>query len=238
MDKKTWTIGKLNLRTIDAAYGVSIGIFLALAISSTINFIIFNEHAGNGSDISPANALWLLPLIAGIIIPANNFRRIINLGAKRDDFIWGSLITYVILAASVSLVVTVMNFTIEPWAERHDYYNPDFLGGIANLTEVFGWASRGAIVTFIQQFAFLFLLGAFFHTWTTMQGKWYGWVANVLIVAIISVFLPIPILRRALSWFFRLILHHQHSFVQIGACLVLGFGIYMLSKPILAKRGL
>jgi len=238
MNKTSWTITKINFRAINVLSFVAFNLMLALFISSLINFILMRDTVGAGSDISPANALWLLPVMAGIAIPVYNFRRVVNLGGKRDNFFWGSLITYVMIAAGVSLLVTISNFTIEPLLEGMDYYSPDFLGGIANLVEVFGWAQRGPVVTFFQQFAFLLLFSVFVHVLTAAQGKWYGWVAAIGVVVVISVFTPIPILRRSLVWFFNLILTHPNALVQIIACLVLSAGIYALSKPIFARKAI
>ena len=236
MDKKAWVIAKINLRAAGWLKFAAFNTLLALAISSFISFSVTSDYTGSASDISPINALWLLPVMVGIAIPAYNFRRIINLGGKREAFFWGSLLTYMIIAAGVSLLVTLSNFTIEPLLERHSYYDPAFLGGIANLTEVFGWAERGPVVTFFQQFAFLLLFSAFVHTLTSIQGKWYGWVTNVALVAIIAVFIPIAPLRAVLVWFFTMILFHHNALVQILACLVLAAGIYATSKPVLARR--
>ncbi|MCL2527561.1 MAG: hypothetical protein FWE42_04000 [Defluviitaleaceae bacterium] len=236
MGKKAWTIAKVNFRALNVLVFLAFTTFAALFISNLISFLVMSGAAGHGSDISPINALWLLPVMAGIALPAYNFRRIINLGGKREDFFWGCLVTYVILAAVVSLIVTISNFTIEPLLERHEYYDPSFLGGIVNLTEVFGWANNGFIAGFFQQFALLFLFSVFVHVFTAAQGKWYGWVAAVGVIAIISVFTPIAPLRRSLVWFFNLILFHDNALVQILACLVIGAGVYLISRPVLARK--
>jgi len=238
MDKKAWTIAKINLRVSNVLMFATFNVLLALVISNFANFAAMSGAAGHGTDISPANAFWLLPVMVGIAIPAYNFRRIMNLGGKRSSFLWGSLVTYVILAAAVSFLVTLSNFTIEPLLERHEYYSPSFLGGIANLAEVFGWAQRGFIIAFFQQFAFLLLFATFVHTLTAAQGKWYGWVASVGVIVVISVFTPIPVLRRALVWFFNMILFHPNALVQILFCLVLAAGVYALSKPVFARKAI
>jgi len=238
MNKTAWTITKINIKVSSWLIFATMTTFLAMFISSLINFLVMSGAQGNGSDISPTNALWLLPVMVGIGIPAYNFRRIINLGGKRDTFLWGSAATYVIIAAIVSLLVTLSNFTIEPLLERHEYFNHAFLGGIANLVEVFGWAQRGFAVAFLQQFAFLLLFAAFVHSFTAAWGKWYGWVAAVGIIAIISVFTPIPVLRRSLVWFFNLIIFNPNPLLQIIACLVLAAGIYALSWPLFARKSI
>lgn len=236
MCKKIWAITKINFKTINAAYWVAGITFFALFVQEIVFFAIWRGQGNNGSDISLFNTAWLLVPVSAIIIPTSNFRRIINLGGRRNDFLWGSVWTYAVLAGLVSLVVALTQFTIEPIMERHLSGGPEFFGGIVNLTEVFGWVERGFAMAFLQQFAFLFFGAAFVHTLTALHHKWYGLAADVLIVAVISVFTPITPLRAALAWFFNLVLFHQYAFVQIGACLVLAMGLFMINKMILARQ--
>jgi len=238
MSKKAWTIAKINLRTLRILWLPASTTALAMLISSVISAILMRTQIEVGSDISPINALWLMPVMVAIAIPAFSYRRVINLGGKRNSFFAGGIITYVVIAAIVSFFVTLFNFTIEPIFERSAYFDPNFLGGIVNLVEVFGWANRGFMVAFFQQFAFLVFFSAFVHTLAAAHSRWYGWVADVAIIAIISVFTPIPILRRSLVWFFNLILFHPNALVQIAGCLVLAAVVYGISKPILARKAL
>jgi hypothetical protein len=85
-----------------------------------------------------------------------------------------------------------------------------------------------------------FLKGCFvtYLIMTAAQDKWYGWVADVLIVAIISVFTPIEPLRASLVWFFNLIIFHSNTFLQIAAYLILATAIYSLNKLILARKAI
>jgi len=239
MDRRAWIVTKINLRTAGILYFVLFNFFMALLISSVIGFFTstgagHTAYSGSGQ-ISPTNTLWLLPVLVAIALPVFNFRRIINLGGKRDAFFWGSLLTHLILAGVASLIITVSNFTIEPLLERHDYFDPAFLGGIANIVEVFGWATRGPVVTFIQQFSFLLLLAVFVYTLASVQGKWYGWVANLAFMILVALLAVIPV-RAAWGWFFTLILYHPSPLTQIFACLILSAGIYALNKPIYDRR--
>ena len=236
MENKAWTTAKVHLRTMRLSLFVVLNTMIAFVISSSIGVYVGSGDAIRGGEISPANAFWLLPIIVGAGIPGYSFRRIINLGGKRDSFFWGTLLTYIMVAAGVSFIVTASNFIVELFIENHFSYDPAFFGGIANLVEVFGWAERGAVVTFFQQFAFLLLLTIFIHTLTSIQGRWYGWVTNVTLVAILAIFIPIAPLRGILVWFFTLILFHPNFLVQIFACLILAAGLYALSKPIFARK--
>jgi hypothetical protein len=209
-----------------------------------VNITVYAILALNGIDtsdqefISAGNALWLLPVLAGIYIPAKNFRRIVSLGGRRGNFFWGSLECYAVLSAAASFANVFIYCTIDTFIKRAGYFDVNFFAGVVNLVEVFGWIRHGVIAAFLQQFAFLFLFAVFTHTLTATQDKWYGWVSDVMLVAIISVFTPIAPLRSALAWFFTLILTHPNAFLQIFACIILAIAIYSLNRPIFARKAI
>jgi len=254
MCKHIWSLAKVNLRHLQVPYAIT-GIVAGLMAVHTLVFVILHWRGvdvGNQALISLGNFLWLLPLMAGIFIPARNFRRLINLGGKRGNFFWGSLMTYAILAAVVSLSNTAIFYVLdrpiinaEIFWPFYPFYpepfilgEPGHIGGVANLLQVFGWSYNGVIVAFLQQFALLFLIGTFAHSFTAIQDKWYGWLTGVGLIAIISVFTPIAPLRAALVWFFNLIIFHDAAALQIVACIVLGMVIYSINKPVLARKAI
>ena len=234
MCKSIFRIARLNLKNIVVPYWVTGITALLILVQTIIDMLLIN----NNMEISVGCYLWLLPVMAAIFIPAKNFRRIVNLGGKRGNFFWGSLVTYAILACIVSLSNVVCNYGFDLLIEASPNFDREYFGGVINLIEVFGWTRNGPVVAFIQQFAFLFLFSVFVHTLTAAQDKWYGWAADILIVAIISVFTPIKPLRDAEAWFFNLILFHPNAFLQITACLLLAAGIYLLNKPVLARKAI
>jgi len=238
MPKGTGVIAKLNLRNIKAAYIWS-GVLAFVSFTQMIIQYIIASSSGNiinNSTVSPGSYVFLLVLIAAIMIPASNFHRTINLGGRRSNFLWGSLVTYAILAVALSFINTISFFTFDQFIQQSGYFG--FMGGVLSLVQVFGWAQNGFIIAFLQQAAFLFLMASFFHTFTAMQGKWYGWITNVVIVAILAVFIPVPVLRPSLVWFFNMIIFHDTAFLQIAACILLAAAIYALNKPIYARKAI
>jgi len=236
MIKTSWNTAKLHLANIRVAYLVA-GICVAVMTLQTIVAFILLQFGinmngdGDNVTISLAWYTWLLLLVAGIVISRGNFARILNLGAKRDAYFWGSLWTYIVLSGAASLIVTVFSYLVDrpltAWGQ---------LGAFWAAPDIFGWSAHGPIVAFFQQWAFLLLLAVFIHTLTAALDKWYGWVAAATIITIISVFTPIAPLRHAEAAFFYLILLHPNALLQIGACLVLAAGIYALNRPIFARR--
>lgn len=251
MNKNTWAIAKLNLKNIKTPYFVTGLIFSILFVQSIVYTIIAvsSKSAGEQLQISSADYLWLLIIMAAIYIPTKNFRRIINLGGKRDGFFWGSLACYATLAAAVTITTTFLYNTYERLLIGTGYFigfetflqNPALMDNhyvSVSLIEVFGWLGNGAVIAFFQQFAFLFLLATVVHTFTAMQDKWYGWVTDAIIAAILGIFIPIAPLRVWLLGFFNLIIFNSNAFVQIAACILLAIAVYSLSKPIFARKAI
>lgn len=228
MNKSAWAIARLNLKSIKVSYVITGVLFLTLIAQDIIQMIL---ASGGGSTTS--NTFWLLVPLAAVRIGAKNFRRIVNLGGKRRNFFAGCFFTYLVLAAVVSLATIVLFYTYDKAIE-----NSGRFWGTLNLLNVFGWAARGPVIAFFQQFAFLFLLAVFTHTLTLLQDSWIGWTADGLLIAVIAVFTPIEPLRRAEAAFFHAILFQPNAFLQILTCLALAVAIYALNKPVLNHKKL
>ena len=223
---KILTVTKLNLSQLKAAYFIT-GLVFFMMIASFITSICIPGTEDN-STVSMGNTVALLPLFAAIFIPAKNLRKTVNLGAKRQDFFWSVLPIYAVLAAASSAFMLLVHYLLDaPIISNYI--------GVMDMNIVFGFLSRGPLMAFIQMFAFLFLFAAFVHTLTMAQTFWYGWGADVIIAAIISVFIPIEPLRAALIWFFNLIIFGNPA-LQIASCLILALIFYALSRPILNRK--
>jgi hypothetical protein len=191
---------------------------------------LFGQNPGvSSTPLGVGNYLYLLLILAPLFIPLQNFHKMVNLGAKRRDFFAGCAVNYVIISAIVSFIAVMFYYTLDRYfAGLHN-------DGVLSLLTAFGWVANGPVVAFFQQFAFLLLLASFIHTLAAAQDKWYGWVADAVIVVILSVFIPIEPLRMSLVWFFNMIIF-QSAPLQILSCLVLAAAIYALNKPILARK--
>jgi hypothetical protein len=216
-------ITKVNLRNSKNAYIVG-GIILLLGLADVILWAAIDPSEENS--IAIGNYLFMLPLFIAIFTPAQNFSKLINLGAKRMDFFKSGIVVYGIACAAVSLVSLIL------------YYAFDRAICLFSLYDVFGFMRHGPVVAFFQMTAFLSLFCVILHTLTLSQGRWYGFAADVLIVAIISVFTPIAPLRAALGWFFTMIIFHDAALAQILSCVVLGAVVYCGSLIPIKTRGI
>ena len=235
MNSKSFVVSGINFRSIRLAYIFTAIVMLTIILQDIVMFILSATGVVNfydeNSTVALGNYFFLIIIFGAIFIPSLNFRKMMNLGGKRADFFNGCAVTYVIMAAVISLTNILFFYTYSRLVLVLLYG-----GGTLDVMRVFNWMANGPVVAFFRQFAFLLLLAAVLHTLTAAQDKWYGWAADVLIVAIISVFTPIAPLRAALAWFFNLITFHPNAIVQISACLVLSVLVYLLNKPILARK--
>ncbi|XMB66774.1 hypothetical protein RI065_10840 [Mycoplasmatota bacterium zrk1] len=68
----------------------------------------------------------------------------------------------------------------------------------------FVWNNTGIISSFAYQLGFYLIISLFIHTLVLYQNMWIGWVANVVLITIISVFTPIASLMAVLVAFFNI----------------------------------
>ena len=234
MLRKPLAVARLNLRNTRAAWNTAVIAFIVIFGQTVVHVILglAGFDMSYQSELGSGNFLYLLCMLCAILIPARNFRRLVNLGAKRADYFRGCLCTYVLLAAGVALVNILLYYAFDLPVGRLGLMDDIKM----NLLDVWGWAAHGPVVAFLRQFAFLVLVAVFFHTLATLHDWWVGWAVDVLIVAVISVFTPIAPLRAAEYAFFRAVAFHPSAFTQIAFCLVLAAVIYALNLPILSRR--
>jgi hypothetical protein len=222
--KKAWVIAKINFSHLKLVYIIT----AVTVLAGTSNLIQFLVSPTNNKYIDTANYLYLAVILAPVFIPSLNFRKIMHLNGKKLDFYWGTLINYIIISAVVSLANIILFILCQ------SIFGSRLI--IWNTVGLFGWMSHGIVMAFLQQFFFLLLSAIVIHTLTSMQTFWFGWVADAVLAAIISVFTPIPVLRNALIWFFNMIIFNRCAAVQIISCLVLSAVIYALYLPVLQRK--
>ncbi|MDR2492042.1 MAG: hypothetical protein LBD25_01065 [Coriobacteriales bacterium] len=222
-------MAKINFRQSKTAYLVS-GIVVALfMVSEIITSLILRLDRGEVTT-SLSCYVYLLPLLMSILIPAQNFRKLMSLGAKCLDFFKACILNYLCVSAAVSALSMALMLS---WDQLIIASGTNTL----NLFEVFGFMRGGPLVAFVQMTALLLLLCCALHSLTLAQGRWYGYAVDAAIIAVISVFTPIEPLRNAEIWFFNLIIFHQLAFVQIIACLVVAAAVYLAGLvPLRGKR--
>lgn len=222
--KKIVSAAKIELKNINAAY-ITGGCLVVIGLWTLIQCL---TGLSSNTYIDTANYLYIFAVLVPILFPAYCMKKILYLNGNKDTFFKGTLLIYVIAA----LAFSVMNLLI--------YSLTDLLFGnslaIKNLSVIFGWRGNGAIICFLQQFAFFFFTECFFHILTCAHFRRFGIAADILIVVVLSVFIPIASLRKYLLEFFDLIIFNDNWIIQIISCLILSVVLYLLSVLIIRRK--
>ncbi|MFF3099776.1 hypothetical protein [Viridibacillus arvi] len=201
-----------------------------IALIITILVVLLSTTSSDASiSISRGNYTYLYMLMMPFFIVYFNFSKLIHLNATKKDYFWGSILTYIIAAASISMVNTFIHLVIDPMNQTQI---------VINLLELCGWWENGVFVAFFQQFAFLLMVAVFLHVLLSMQSYWYGWLTDAVLVAIICVFVPIQPLRQILVSFFKLIMFNGNALLHISVCLSISMVLALVGLAVLKRRSI
>ncbi len=178
--------------------------------------------------ISPYSMLYIIPLIAPVLIATVNYGKLMNIGVKKKTFFSACALNYVIFALIISIVGTLAYYFVDIPLNKIGY---NFYG----IIDIFGW-NTSIFDTFFSQLTFILLIQATVHTLAFMQTKWYGWAADILIAAVVSVFTPIPVLRGAEMFFFEKTMFARPAIIHILICLIMAVLFYLTNLLYLRHR--
>ena len=179
--------------------------------------------------LSNGNYTWLLAVLTPFFFVFYDFTKLMHLGASKRDYFFGCLISYGLLALCISLVNTVVHVLIDPVYPAQT---------VINLMDVCRWTENGVLVAGLQQMFFLLLVMIFLHVLLSMQTRWYGWLTDAVLVAVICVFTPIAPLRAVLAGFFQIIMFNGSAVLHIGVCLLLSAAFSLAGLAVLKRKTL
>lgn len=179
--------------------------------------------------LSNGNYTWLLAVLTPFFFVFYDFTKLMHLGASKRDYFFGCLISYGFLALCISLVNTVVHVLIDPVYPAQT---------VINLMDVCRWTANGVFVAGLQQMFFLLLVMIFLHVLLSMQTRWYGWLTDAVLVAVICVFTPIAPLRAVLGGFFQIIMFNGSAVLHIGVCLLLSAAFSLAGLAVLKRKAL
>ncbi|MCL2752131.1 MAG: hypothetical protein FWE62_05185 [Firmicutes bacterium] len=190
---KTWIAAELNLRNIKIVYWLVGGVAFFLLILNLINLIGVRSgtYRYYGAEfISLGFPLISLPAFAAVFMATRNFKRTVNIGGKRANHYWGSIMALVILCAAATLLNSFMYYVVE-----RNLVKLDSIGYTTNWIEMFDWDFvKNAGVVIILQFSLLFFTSSIAFFFASIQDRWYGWVTDAAIVAILITYWLIDLL--------------------------------------------
>lgn len=222
---KSLVVAKINIKQSKLSYLITAICCGAQLVSAFVSFCI---GAKDGGSVSIGNLLFLSLILCAVFIPTLNFKKLMHLNVKKKDYFYGSFLNYILLSALFSVLNLVIFFTVDKLFMLRT--------GIMNIAEIFGWIDNGIFLAFFQQFAFLLLTAVIIHTLTSLQNSWIGWTIDLIIAAILGVFIPIAPLRAYLIGFFDLTIFNSNAFAQIGICIILSVVIYFTNLLVLRNK--
>lgn len=179
--------------------------------------------------LSNGNYTWLLAAFTPFFFVFYDYTKLMHLGASKKDYFIGCLISYGFLAFGISLVNTLIHLLIDPVYPVQQ---------VINLMDVCNWTGNGIIVAGLQQMFFLLLVMIFIHVLLSMQTRWYGWLADTVFVAVVSIFTPIAPLRAILVGFFQIVMLNGNAVLHIGICLLLSTALSLGGLVVLKRKTL
>ncbi len=205
-----------------------------LLASNRISFIItalvvICATSSGNVVLSNGNYTWLLAVLTPFFFVFYDFAKLMHLGASKKDYLFGCLISYGFLAFCISLVNTVIHLLIDPLYPAQT---------VINLMDVCKWTENGIIAAGLQQMFFLLLVMVSLHLLLSMQTRWYGWLTDAVLTAVICVFTPIAPLRGVLAAFFQLIMLNGNAVLHICICLFLSAAWSLAGLAVLKRKTL
>ena len=152
-----------------------------------------------------------------------------HLGASKRDYYIACISSYVIIALCISLINSLMHLWLDPLYPAQT---------VINLMDVCHWTENGIFIAGLQQMFFLLLAMLFLHVLLSMQTRWYGWLADAILVTILCVFIPIAPLRGILTGFFQLVMLNHNAILHIGICLLLSATLSLAGLIVLKRKTL
>lgn len=214
----------------------TLSIVKRLLASNKISFIVTavvvlcaTTSGDSAVALSNGNYTWLLAVLTPFFFVFYDFKKLIHLGASKKDFYFGALVSYVGLAFLVSLLNTGIHLLIDPLNHTQT---------VINLMAVCGWMENNVFFAFVQQAVFLLLSMVFLHVLLSMQPHWYGWLTDIILVAIICIFTPIAPLRGLLAGFFKVIMFNPNALLHIVVCMGLSAALSATGLAVLKRKTL
>lgn len=216
--KSIWAVTKRNFSSTLVALIITMVVVLLATTSPDSEFVI-----------SKGNYTWLYIIMIPFFVVFGSFKKLINLNASKKAYYLGSILTYIVSALGVSAVNILIHLTIDKLYPSQN---------IINLMELCNWWQNGIILSFLQQSIFLFMSALFLHVLLSMQPYWYGWLTDIIIIAIICIFIPIAPLRGLLSSFFQIIMFNSLAWLHIITCILISIVCYFIGLVIIKQKSI
>lgn len=232
MSSKALTVARLCLSNLTATWAVMVFVFALVTIPSVIQIVQAgpNEYFERSYLLSSGNSLYAAIILVPAVIATRHVTKVMHLNASKEVFVAGAMGVYALLAACVAAANNAFYYSLDQsWSRTFQ---------VVNLAEIFGWTSHGPLVSFVQQFAFLFLFAIGVHCLAAMQRTHVGWAVDLVLVTLFGASLVAEPLTSMRVWVSDLLVVQSNAIVQIMACLAVAAVLYAATLTMLRRREL
>ncbi len=142
--KTALAVTKVNLKNQTVAW-----IITAVCILGGLsNYLISGSDGFKNPFLSIGLYPWIFLILLAILTPARNFRKFMNINLKKNEYMKGCAIGYILLAWLLSAINLVCYMTIDASIAKIPS------SGIINLLDIFGWADHGLLLAFFSTVCF------------------------------------------------------------------------------------
>ncbi|MHA7966012.1 hypothetical protein ACX93W_17965 [Paenibacillus sp. CAU 1782] len=159
------------------------------------------SEINNISRLSEANMLVILLPMLAIALPLSYYKRIVHLGASREQYFKGLHAVFAVWAAAVALINSLWIML-----QVHVFQNYE---NAVDLVAAFHWNDFGLAGSFLYQFIFYLMSMALLSMLVSGYSTPVGWVLSALIIMAIPLGTAISSLRVHVVSFFKTLLFND-----------------------------
>ncbi|GAA3411569.1 hypothetical protein ACFFNY_20395 [Paenibacillus hodogayensis] len=191
-------------------------VIIALLLGRLAEFIVgfFTDNTRNTS-LSSGNVLLLILLFLAIVLPLRYYKRIVHLGASREQYFMGLQFVFAFWAAAIALFISLWH-VLEVNVIRNYTDTVD-------LVEAFHWYDFGVAGSFLYQIVFYLMVMALLSMLISGYYHPIGWLLGAVLIAAIPIGTAIPSLRVHVALFFKTLLFNGSLLAGVGLNLLLYF---------------
>lgn len=189
-------------------------VIIFILLGRLMEFIVghFTDSSQN-TGLSDGNLLLLILLLIAIVLPLSYYKRIVHLGASREQYFWGLQFVYAVWAVAIALFNSLW-----PMLEVNVLHK-----NTVNLIEAFHWNEFGVAGSFLYQTIFYLMAMALLSMLISGYYHFVGWLLWALFIVAIPTGTAIPSLRVHVVSFFEALLFNGSLLAGVGFNLVLFF---------------
>ncbi|MCM3782272.1 hypothetical protein M3231_04760 [Neobacillus mesonae] len=187
-------------------------VIIFILLGRLAEFIVgLSTNSSQDTVLSDGNLLLLILLFIAIVLPISYYKRIVHLGASREQYFWGLHFVYAVWA----VVIALFN-SLWPLLEV-DVFNRNTV----NLIEAFHWNEFGIAGSFLYQTVFYLMTMALLSMLVSSYYHLVGWLLWALFIVAIPTGTAVPSLRVHVESFFEALLFNDSLLAGVGFNLVL-----------------